>query len=71
MLGCGDDSGLDKRYPVYGTVTYNGKAVEKGQISFIPTDPGKGRAANGIIENGNYTLTTATPVTAPCPASTA
>jgi len=59
--GCGDDSGLDKRYPVYGTVTYNGKAVERGQISFIPTDNTKGRAANGDIENGSYKLTTATP----------
>jgi hypothetical protein len=61
VLGCGDDSGLDKRYPVYGTVTYNGKEVEKGQISFIPTDAGKGRPANGFIENGSYKLTTANP----------
>ncbi len=61
VLGCGDDSGLDKRYPVYGTVTYNGKTIEKGQISFIPTEASKGLAANGFIENGKYTLTTATP----------
>jgi hypothetical protein len=61
VLGCGDDTGLDKRYLVYGTVTYGGKTIEKGQISFIPTDAAKGRAANGFIENGKYTLTTATP----------
>jgi hypothetical protein len=60
-LGCGDDTGLGKRYPVYGMVTYNGKLVEKGQISFIPVDKEKLRAANGLIEEGGYTLTTATP----------
>jgi hypothetical protein len=60
IAGCGDDTGLDKRYPVSGTVTYNDKPVEKGQISFIPADPGKQRPANGFIENGRFTLTTAT-----------
>ena len=59
ILGCGDDTGLDKRYPVSGTVTYNHKPLEKGQISFIPTDPSK-RPANGTIVDGRYTLTTAT-----------
>ncbi len=56
--GCGDDTGLGKRYPVTGTVTYNNQPVEKGQISFIPVDPKEGRAANGYIEKGRYTLTT-------------
>jgi len=61
VFGCGDDTGLGQRYPVYGTVTYKGQPVEKGQISFIPTDASKGRAANGFIENGSYKLTTANP----------
>ena len=36
VLGCGDDE-FSKRYPVTGTVTYNGKPVEKAQITFNPT----------------------------------
>jgi len=61
ILGCGDDTGLDKRYPVSGTVTFKDQPVEKGQISFITTDKTKQRDAGGAIENGRYTLTTATP----------
>jgi hypothetical protein len=61
VLGCGDDTGLDKRYPVYGMVTYDGKPVEDGQISFIAVDKNKQRDANGFINKGKYSLTTATP----------
>jgi len=60
ILGCGDSTGLEKRYPVSGTVTYKGKPVEKGRINFIPTADG-GRAAGGDIEDGEYELTTAEP----------
>jgi hypothetical protein len=59
VLGCGDDSGLAKRYPVSGTVTYNGAPVPKGNINFVSATP-TGRAATGEIENGKITLTTAT-----------
>ncbi len=59
VLGCSDD-GLGKRYYVGGTVKYNGKPVEKGEINFVTTVEG-GRAASGVIENGSYTLTTLTP----------
>ena len=39
-------------------MTYNGKPLEKGAISFVPEDPkGVGRKA-GDIENGSYTLST-------------
>ena len=61
LPGCGDDTGLDRRYPVYGKVTYNGKPVEAGRIAFMPVDPEKQRTANGFIKDGNYTLTTAIP----------
>ena len=53
----GTDDGLGKRFPVSGTVTYNGKPLEKGTISFVPDDP-KGVGATGAIENGSYTLST-------------
>jgi hypothetical protein len=61
IAGCGDDTGLGKRYPVTGMVTYKDQPVEKGQISFIPKDANAQRPANGFIENGRYTLTTSTP----------
>jgi len=61
LSGCGDDTGLGKRYPVTGQVTYNGKPLESGKIAFIPVDPEKQRTASGFIQDGNYTLTTAIP----------
>ncbi|ODT99573.1 MAG: hypothetical protein ABS79_04310 [Planctomycetes bacterium SCN 63-9] len=59
IAACGEDSdyGLGQRYPVSGTVTYNGKPLEKGQINFYSEDP-KGVGANGTIENGSFTLST-------------
>jgi hypothetical protein len=57
ILGCGDDTGLAKRYSVTGKVTYKGESVKKGIITFTPDDP-SGRAANGFIEDGYYALTT-------------
>jgi hypothetical protein len=60
VLGCGDSTGLAKRYPVSGKITYNGKPVEKGTISFVPTAP-DGRSATGEISGGSYSLTTAEP----------
>ena len=60
VLGCGDSSGLAKRYAVYGTVNYNDKPVEKGRITFTPTAP-EGRVAAGDILDGSYSLTTAEP----------
>ena len=59
-FGCGDDTGLSKRYPVSGKVIYKGQPVEKGRISFIPTTA-EGRPAAGQVENGRYTLTTLVP----------
>jgi len=60
VIGCSDASGLAKRYPASGTVTYNGQPVEKGNVGFIPDAP-DGRSATGAITNGKFTLTTATP----------
>jgi hypothetical protein len=61
LAGCGDDTGLSKRYPVTGNVTYKGAPLAKGNINFIPTsNAATDRAATGPIENGRYALTTAT-----------
>lgn len=61
MIGCWSDDGLDTRYPVAGTVTYKGKGLEKGSISFTPERPDAGRGATGTIKDGGYSLTTNTP----------
>jgi hypothetical protein len=57
ITSCGTDDGLGRRYAVSGTVTYNGKPLEKGVISFVPDDP-KNVGATGTIENGSYALST-------------
>ena len=59
-FGCGDSSGLPRRYAVSGTVTYNGKSLDRGNINFVPDGP-EGRAAGGTIVNGQYSLTDSRP----------
>jgi hypothetical protein len=58
IIGCGDD--LPKRYPVYGTVSYNGKSLESGTITFTPDDLQKGRSAGSTIKDGQYSLNSLT-----------
>ena len=59
IASCGrdEDFGLGRLFPVSGTVTYNGKPLEKGQINFQPDDS-KGVGAMGLIENGSYVMST-------------
>jgi hypothetical protein len=61
VIGCGDDTGLGKRYPVTGKVTFKDEPLEKGRIDFIPTDLQNGRPATGTIQDGAFRLTTLTP----------
>ncbi len=58
LASCGSDDGLGKRYPVSGTVTYNGKPLEKGDISFIAEDAKANIGASGKITDGTYSLST-------------
>ncbi len=58
MASCGTDDGLGKRYPVSGTVTYNGNPLEQGTISFVPEDSKRNVGASGEIKNGSYILST-------------
>jgi hypothetical protein len=62
LVGCGGDPGKPRLGRVSGTVTYNGKPVTKGVVSFIPAGgPGiaTGQSATGEIgANGSYQLTT-------------
>jgi hypothetical protein len=53
LAGCGGGSGT---VPVRGTVTYKGKSVPSGTVTFIP-DAGP-HATGEIGPDGSYTLTT-------------
>lgn len=46
---------------VSGTVTYNGKPVPKGTVSFVSTEPGRRNATGMLDENGYYRLQTENP----------
>jgi hypothetical protein len=59
FIGCSGDD-LGKRYPVKGTVTYNGQSLSKGSVTFLPDDSA-GRGATGEIKNGSYSMMTQTP----------
>lgn len=48
------------RTDVSGTVTWEGKALEQGSITFFPADH-KGAAQGAFVINGRYTLTGLTP----------
>ena len=59
MASCGTEEDVfGKRYPVSGSVTYNGKPLEKGDISFVSEDLTKNFGAGGTIVDGKYTLST-------------
>jgi hypothetical protein len=58
VSGCGDETGLPKRYSVTGKITYKGEPVEQGTIIFEPNDLATGRVAQGTIQNGYYALST-------------
>jgi hypothetical protein len=53
-VGCGGGDGLSKVL-VSGSVTYDGKAVEKGQIRFVPQDGTTGPITIASVDGGRYT----------------
>jgi len=46
---------------VSGTVTYQGKPVPKGTVSFVATDPSRRNATGQLDQNGYYQLQTEEP----------
>jgi hypothetical protein len=55
LSGCGRGHELDTA-EVQGIVTFDGKPLEEGFVTFVPT---RGRGAMGVIQaDGSYTLTT-------------
>jgi hypothetical protein len=51
LSGCGIGG---KTRPVSGRVTFNGKVVESGTITFVPLDGTKGPSAGAVISDGKY-----------------
>lgn len=59
-MGCSGAAG-PAMAPVSGTVTYNGKPVPKGTVSFVATKDGQRNATGMIDQAGHYTLQTENP----------
>ena len=57
--GCGDSGPEMAR--VSGTVTYQGKPVPKGTVSFVSPEPGRRNATGNLDANGYYRLQTEQP----------
>ncbi len=57
--GCG--SGGPKMGRVSGTVTYQGKSLDAGTVTFIATDSERPNASGSIQPGGTYTLQTSEP----------
>lgn len=51
--GCGGQ-GVDGRYPLSGTVTFQGKPLDKGTIEFSTSD--RSQLTGATIENGKYSV---------------
>jgi hypothetical protein len=61
LIGCGEDDGIGKRYPVKGVVTLQGEPVPKGTVNFMPDEAGGRSAAGDLKDDGSYSATTLTP----------
>ncbi len=54
VLGCGGGAGDVDRYDVSGTVTFDGKPVPSGTITFLPAQGNTGPGGNANIKDGKY-----------------
>jgi hypothetical protein len=51
LAGCGETR---QRIPIEGTVTYQGKPLAHGTISFVPKDAGTGTLEGALVTDGKY-----------------
>ncbi|MEX1042627.1 MAG: hypothetical protein WDZ51_18480 [Pirellulaceae bacterium] len=54
LAGCGPAYDGPLKYPVQGTVTYQGQPIENGMIVFFPTQRGGGAEAGMKIVDGAF-----------------
>jgi hypothetical protein len=57
LAGCGGSAELPK-VEISGHVTYNGKPVQSGEITFLPMDGTKSPPTAAVITNGEYRTAT-------------
>jgi hypothetical protein len=55
IAGCGRKYSGDRRFPLSGTVSFNGEPVDLGSISFIPLESNQ-RVSGGTITDGAYSV---------------
>jgi hypothetical protein len=53
VAGCG---GRSPSVRVWGTVSYQGRPVQEGQIIFFPTEDTESPSTGGVIEDGRYDI---------------
>jgi hypothetical protein len=53
LVGCG---GGNKRAAVEGTVTYDGKPIDNGTITFVPDGGGDRPKSSGSVRDGKYSI---------------
>ena len=58
LTGCSSKPERPQTYPVTGTVTSNGKPIEKATVVFVPSTQGVEPAAGITNAEGKYQLTT-------------
>ena len=61
ISGCPGSDEIGKTIPVTGKVTIDGRPLESGNVTFIPTKDNKTKAGvSGIVKGGEYTLVSGT-----------
>lgn len=60
LVGCGrPEYPGAMRFPLSGRVSFDGKPIDMGSISFLPLDGGDQRVSGGYIFDGAYTVSEA------------
>lgn len=57
LAGCGKQGSI-KTYPIKGTVTYNGKALDGASVVYVPRNPDAPRTSGTTDAEGKFTLST-------------
>jgi hypothetical protein len=56
LAGCGGGNGAPQTMRVWGDVTYDGKPIEDGSITFTPVENTPGGSSGGAVKAGKYDL---------------
>ena len=57
LAGCGGaDYEGDRRYPLSGTATFDGKPIDLGAITLVPNGGDAKSPSGGVIKDGKYSI---------------